>query len=191
MSPSTASTKSLCLTLALLALTTSSSAASALNPLPSSNDDSVTAASCSSPGDTDGSVSFESATIITRLPIHLTPTTQEEDGHDTIAQRNASVYYSDDNDAAIEEEEFELPAELAALIANAKKSQDSSPAAAPTLGASATTADDVRYYATYTEGELCSSKSSSLFESWDESYVSLEDCCDVAFSWDYGACMGL
>ena len=47
----------------------------------------------------------------------------------------------------------------------------------------------VRFYPTWSQGQLCSSKSSSSFESWEESYTSLEECCDVSFSWDYDACM--
>ena len=79
------------------------------------------------------------------------------------------------------EEEFELPAELAAMIIEAKH-QSSPPAAAPTR-------QNVKYYANYNEGS-CSSKSTNKFSSWEESFDSLEDCCDVAFSWDYDACMG-
>mmetsp|Transcript_6613 Transcript_6613/g.14324 ORF Transcript_6613/g.14324 Transcript_6613/m.14324 type:complete len:169 (-) Transcript_6613:179-685(-) len=52
---------------------------------------------------------------------------------------------------------------------------------------------DVRYYATWSsaEGELCSSKSSSSFDAWEESHATLEECCDVNFSWDYESCMGV
>ncbi len=48
---------------------------------------------------------------------------------------------------------------------------------------------EVRFYATWSEGELCSSKSSSSFGAWEESYASLEECCDMSFSWDYDNCI--
>lgn len=44
-----------------------------------------------------------------------------------------------------------------------------------------------RFYATWQEGKLCGMKES--FESWEESYSNLEDCCEVVFAWDYDACM--
>mmetsp|Transcript_13591 Transcript_13591/g.29553 ORF Transcript_13591/g.29553 Transcript_13591/m.29553 type:complete len:199 (+) Transcript_13591:127-723(+) len=196
MSPySTSSTKSLCLTLALVALAASSSSAAASAIVGDCD-------SLSSNGDinecSSSSASFGSATIIKRLPIHLQPLTSNNDENE-MPQRNinASVYHSanDHDDTTIDnaEDEFELPAELAAMIQEAK--YESSPAAAPTLNAassiSSTSAEgDIRYYATYAEGESCSSKSIASFESWEESHASLEDCCDVAFSWDYDSCMG-
>ncbi|KAL7463911.1 hypothetical protein ACHAXS_004261 [Conticribra weissflogii] len=48
---------------------------------------------------------------------------------------------------------------------------------------------EVRFYATWSEGELCSSKSSSSFGAWEEPYASLEECCEMSFSWDYDNCI--
>merc|ERR1711862_753174 len=106
------------------------------------------------------------ATVLHRLPIHLPSRATDDDG------------------------EFELPRELSDMIADAKKSQQGRPGRQPT--AAPTREDDgARYYPTYAEGELCSAKSTVEFESWEESYASLADCCDAAFSWDYEACVGL
>ena len=91
-------------------------------------------------------------------------------------QNNVSAFYSD-------EDMIDLPAELAALIESAKKS----PAAAPTRDVSSKSG--VRYYATYTNGQSCTSKSSSEFESWEESFATLDECCDMNFSWDYDSCI--
>jgi hypothetical protein len=44
-----------------------------------------------------------------------------------------------------------------------------------------------RYYATWIPTQLCGQKSS--FDEWEESYESLEECCEMKFSWDYEACM--
>jgi hypothetical protein len=46
---------------------------------------------------------------------------------------------------------------------------------------------DERYYATWNPSQLCGMKSS--FDAWEESYESLEECCEMKFSWDYDACM--
>jgi len=46
-----------------------------------------------------------------------------------------------------------------------------------------------RFYATWDSSSLCSSKSTAAFESWEESYGSLEECCEVRFSWDFDNCM--
>lgn len=120
----------------------------------------------------DGSAAFESAAIVNRRPIHLPSLAyQDEEDQETVTQRNAT-------------EEFELPAELAAMIANAKLSR-------PPAGSENTSEEGVRYYATYDEGRPCKSKSISEFEQWDESFGTLEECCEVSFSWDYDACLGL
>ena len=108
------------------------------------------------------------------------------------------MYYSENHngdeghDLSQEEEElFELPAELAALIASAKENDLAAPASAPTLAsAEPKEEEEVRYfYPTYAEGELSSTKSASKFESWEESHASLDDCCEGSFSWDYDACI--
>eukprot|EP00804_Cyclotella_cryptica_P018455 CCRYP_004298-RA/>CCRYP_004298-RA protein AED:0.45 eAED:0.45 QI:0/-1/0/1/-1/0/1/0/133 len=46
-----------------------------------------------------------------------------------------------------------------------------------------------KYFASFTDGSYCSSKSASSFESWEESFSSLEECCEMAFSWDLDACL--
>ncbi|KAL7460277.1 hypothetical protein ACHAXS_000740 [Conticribra weissflogii] len=46
-----------------------------------------------------------------------------------------------------------------------------------------------RFYATWDSSSLCSSKSTAAFESWEESYGSLEECCEVRFGWDFDNCM--
>lgn len=43
-----------------------------------------------------------------------------------------------------------------------------------------------RFYPTYISGELCNSKTS--FDSWEESYGTLRECCEAFFSWDFEAC---
>lgn len=187
MSPSTASNNSLCLTLALITI---SSSASAL-------DNSLAGVgnhcdSCSSIDKLSSASLLESTTITKRLPIHLQPhllALSGSDDDDDFIQRNnnASAYYSELDE---DEEEFELPAELAAMIADAKLVDESSPASAPTLESTQTMAEGIRHYATYSEGKLCSSKSSTKFDSWEESYASLDDCCEGSFSWDYKSCMG-
>mmetsp|Transcript_44200 Transcript_44200/g.94097 ORF Transcript_44200/g.94097 Transcript_44200/m.94097 type:complete len:183 (+) Transcript_44200:165-713(+) len=182
MSPSTASTKSVCITLALLALTASPSLVATV-----AGDSSCD--SCS-PGSSDG---FESATVIKRLPIHLPPLTEadDRDANDATTKRNSSMYGEGEGTIA-EEGQFELPEELAAMIADAQSRDSSSPSVTPALSSSERWSDGVRYYATYSgEGESCSSKSTSSFEAWEESFDSLEDCCEVAFFWDYDSCMGL
>ncbi|KAL7531432.1 hypothetical protein ACHAWF_009484 [Thalassiosira exigua] len=169
MSPSTAATKSACLTLALLAWSSPGAAAASL-PLEGS---------C---GDCDVSA----AVVMGRLPLHLSHLSHlsSDEEYEPAATNNASAFYSEGShhDDEREEEEFQLPAELAAMIAESRRSEPSShPASAPTLGGT-------RYYASYAEGESCSSKDASEFESWEESYGSREECCDVAFGWDYENC---
>lgn len=46
-----------------------------------------------------------------------------------------------------------------------------------------------RYYATWTEDAMCSSKLSETFESWEESFGSLEECCEVVFGWAMEDCL--
>lgn len=45
-----------------------------------------------------------------------------------------------------------------------------------------------RYYATWNPSQLCGMKSN--FDAWEESYESLEECCEMKFAWDYDACIG-
>ena len=168
MSPSIASSKSLCLTLALTALTTSTSASSFIQQ----HHQPSICETCTSSNDI-----IESSTTIYKRAIHIPSlSTLESDDSEIVLQNNVSAFYSD-------EDMIELPAELAALIESAKKS---SPAAAPTRDISSKSG--VRYYATYTNGQSCTSKSSSDFESWEESFATLDECCDMNFSWDYDSC---
>ena len=44
-----------------------------------------------------------------------------------------------------------------------------------------------RYYATWNPTQLCGVKRN--FDAWEESYDSLEECCEMKFAWDYDACM--
>jgi hypothetical protein len=45
-----------------------------------------------------------------------------------------------------------------------------------------------RFYPTWIRGQLCSAK--ETFDDWEDSYSSLEECCESHFSWDYSACCG-
>lgn len=47
---------------------------------------------------------------------------------------------------------------------------------------------NILYLASY-DGSYCSPKSSSAFESWEESFSSLNDCCEAVFRWDMDACL--
>ena len=188
MTLSTATTKSICLTLALSALTTS---VSALETSLAAAKSCGMADYCgeSSSTSSDNNELFESATMLG--PIHLPSLATHSEDDDV--HRNASVYYSDsrdgemssahDDEDIVEEEEYELPAELASLIASAEHSKPSAPTAAPSLGS------QVRYYATYSEGESCSSKNVNKFDAWETSYETLEECCEMEFSWDYDSCV--
>ena len=73
----------------------------------------------------------------------------------------------------------QLPIELAAMIFSADKTPEAFVDPTET---------SVRYYATYAE-DGCSSKSANAFESWEESFDSLESCCINMFSWDVDACI--
>lgn len=81
---------------------------------------------------------------------------------------------------------FELPLELAEMIAAA----ETQPRPSPDSSSGDEIASPTRYYAAYAEGKPCASKPIAEFERWDESFESLEECCGVSFSWDYDACMG-
>ena len=110
------------------------------------------------------------------------------------ASKNTSMYYytADNNDynAAKDDDEVNLldllPRELVAMIESAK-SIDSSLQDRTTASSSRSS----RYYATYTDGESCSIKSSSEFNSWETHYDTLDECCAKAFGWDYDACMNV
>ncbi|KAL7527011.1 hypothetical protein ACHAWF_001999 [Thalassiosira exigua] len=49
------------------------------------------------------------------------------------------------------------------------------------------TASPRRYYATWEPARLCSAK--ATFDAWEDSYGSLEECCDEVFAWDYAECL--
>jgi len=82
-----------------------------------------------------------------------------------------------------EAEGWELPEELAALIAAAQATPDPAPATPPGEGAGA------RYYAAHEEGAPCASKPAAEFEGWEASHATLGECCEAAFGWDYDACV--
>jgi hypothetical protein len=44
-----------------------------------------------------------------------------------------------------------------------------------------------RFYPTYVAGKLCHSK--TKFDSWEQSYTSLQECCKAHFNWDLTACL--
>jgi hypothetical protein len=46
--------------------------------------------------------------------------------------------------------------------------------------------DVPRFFPTWIGGQLCNSKHS--FESWEESYLTLKECCEAHFLWEYSAC---
>ena len=182
---STASTKSTCITLALVALTSSHASASSAASVPLHN------------GVFEGHIFDSMTSMIKRarpvlhLPAMSASTDARTSGNEHDPQgRNTSMYhygvnYDDDVD------DFELlgrlPRELAAMIASAS-AESSSPAAALTIASASTS----RYHPTYTDGgESCSAKSSSEFNSWEVSYDTLHECCDKAFGWDYDACMNI
>lgn len=50
----------------------------------------------------------------------------------------------------------------------------------------AASSDKPRFHPTFVSGQLCDSKIS--FDSWEESYETLEECCKAHFLWDYDAC---
>jgi hypothetical protein len=101
-----------------------------------------------------------------------------DDEASSISSRNSSVY-SDIEYELPYEIVAQLSAELASLITSVDNSEPES----------YTGSSVVRYYATYSEDAMCASKTTSKFESWEESFVSLEECCQMAFSWDMDACL--
>jgi hypothetical protein len=76
----------------------------------------------------------------------------------------------------------ELPSELAELIASAEQSDS-------IIGSETQSNEDTKYFASFADGSFCSSKPAASFESWESSFSSLEECCEIAFSWDMDACM--
>ncbi|KAL3785315.1 hypothetical protein HJC23_008879 [Cyclotella cryptica] len=122
----------------------------------------------------DSCISFETHRFMG--PIEIPPHFNNEAS--SISSRNSSAYNDIESELQFEIM-AQLPAELASLIASVDKSEQKS----------YNDSSDVRYYATYSEDEMCASKARSKFESWEESYVSLEECCQMAFSWDVDACL--
>ena len=160
MSPSIASSKSICLTLALAVLTSSSAASSSM------------CETCS-----PSSSSFDiTSSIINKRPIHLPPLSSNDD-IDSISHQSNTTFDDEYNN-----ELHNLPEELIAMI---QAAQQPSPAAAPTRFPS----KGIRYYATYGSESSCTSKTVENFESWEESFGSLEECCSLLFSYDYDGCM--
>jgi hypothetical protein len=81
----------------------------------------------------------------------------------------------------INDGDFELPAELEAMIASVSEDNLESKQLKKNAG--------LRYYASYSDDKMCASKATTSFESWEESFESLDDCCEMAFSWDVEACL--
>ena len=96
--------------------------------------------------------------------------------HHQIPSNNATTYTNDIMNIIIS-----LPD--SGLIASAQRA---TPAAAPTRDLAGTIN---RYYATFTDGSSCSSKSSTKFDAWETYYTTLDECCDMEFSWDYDNCI--
>ena len=71
----------------------------------------------------------------------------------------------------------ELPEELVELIVSAVAEHRTE----------VTSAD--MYFAAYENGS-CLPKDASLFESWEESFSTLRECCEMSFSWNVEACLG-
>ncbi len=122
----------------------------------------------------DSCISFESNRFIG--PIDIPSPFNDEAS--AISSQNSSAY-SDIEYELPYEVVAQLSAELVSLIASFDNSEPESN----------TESSAVRYYATYSEDEMCASKATSKFESWEESFVSLEECCQMAFSWDVDACL--
>lgn len=104
-------------------------------------------------------------------PIDLPSLDQE-----STEQRNVSLSNDEVTYALPSEIMAQLPSELAELIASAN------PAPQRYVDKS------LKYYPTYSE-DTCSSKSAKAFEKWEESFGSLEDCCEAMFSWDVDTCL--
>ena len=103
-------------------------------------------------------------------------------------------YYTADNNgsdynAVKDDEDVDLldllPPELVAIIESVRSSDSS------LQGSPVSSKPSSRYYATYTDGESCSTKSISEFNSWETHYDTLNECCAKAFGWDYDACMNV
>ena len=162
--------KSTCITLALYTLLTSSTSATSLD------------------------------TIVSRghPAIHLPPmlsTSSLPITKETASKNTSMYYYTADNNgsdynAVKDDDEVDLldllPLELVAIIESVRSS-DSSLQGSP----ASSRPSNSRYYATYTDGESCSTKSISEFNSWETRYDTLNECCAKAFGWDYDACMNV
>lgn len=105
-------------------------------------------------------------------PIDLPSLDQE-----STAQRNVSLSTDEVTYTLPSEIMAQLPSELAELIASADPTPERY------------VDKSLRFYPTYSEDNTCSSKSAKAFESWEESFDSLEDCCEAMFSWDIDTCL--
>jgi hypothetical protein len=110
------------------------------------------------------------------------------------SETESSTIIENESEAGIE---LNLPRELADLIAHqsiqAAKSLHSTQELVPQQQQDEEEEDGtllLGYYPTHIENELCSSKSTSKFELWEEYYQTLEECCEVNFSWELDACLG-
>lgn len=112
------------------------------------------------------------------------------------SDKNTSIYYynavkDDDYNAINDDDEVDLldllPPELIAMIESARSFDSSLQERTP----ASSSRPSSLYYATYTDGESCSTKSSSELNSWETSYNTLNECCAKAFGWDYDTCMNV
>jgi hypothetical protein len=106
------------------------------------------------------------------------PATSFESWEDSFATLEdcCKIAFSWDVEACMDSYLAELPSELVKLIASTELSESQYESTPSNSG--------IMYFASYTEGSLCSTKSAASFESWEESFSSLEECCEMAFSWD-------
>ena len=49
-------------------------------------------------------------------------------------------------------------------------------------------AQEMKWYVTWTAGSLCDKKPAADFESWEQSFTSLQTCCEEKLSYDYDNC---
>ena len=108
-------------------------------------------------------------------PIDLPSLNQES----AAESRNASSY--DTND----EVRYELPSQIMAQLPSELAAMISSNAGEEP---EKYIDNSVIYYSTYSE-DGCSAKAANEFEKWEVTFETIEECCDIAFSWDIDGCL--
>ena len=93
--------------------------------------------------------------------------------------RNASSYDASD------EVRYELPSEIMAQLPSELTAMISSNAGEEP---EKYVDNSLRYYSTFSD-EGCAAKAANEFEKWEEAYESIEDCCEMTFSWDVDSCL--